>query len=136
MKIEAGRFYKTREGRKVGPMCRGDGGPWHWFTREPIDGWFEGGADTGFGPSPKDIVAEWVDEPTSPVRTVTRKEIVPGIFGIVNVYPGSRKAIIRVSRPLVDTYDDAIDATSAELRAAAKVFTDLADALDEQGGAS
>jgi len=65
--IETGKFYRTRDGRKVGPAYR-----YH-------DGWSMGGeggkmwANDGhryFGNAPEtDIIAEWVDEPLATAST-------------------------------------------------------------------
>lgn len=66
--VEAGKFYKTRDGRKVGPMGRYGAGGWQTESREkPFGGYLwdnDGGrwfaCDRG---GPTDLVAEWVDEP-------------------------------------------------------------------------
>lgn len=126
MKIEAGKFYRTRDGQKIGPFrvaegitlaYTGTGDSWH------LDGRYYRSCE-----SPFDIIAEWTDEPTSPVRTVTRKEIEPGTYGYVEIGGAtSRHADVAVRSAMY---------SASELRAAAKVFTDLADALDEQGSAS
>jgi hypothetical protein len=64
MKIEAGKYYRTRDGRKVGPMSKdgfnGDGFPWMY---ELGAGWW---SDTGQRLSEKsretqDLIAEWTD---------------------------------------------------------------------------
>lgn len=55
----------------------------------------------------------------SPVRTVTRREIVPGTYDIINVFPDGRV--------------DANCNTPAEMREAARIFNEIADALDEVG---
>lgn len=63
-------------------------------------------------------------ETTGPVRTVTRKEIVIGQYGIVNVEadrPTGNPRIIVSAVP-----------TPAELRAAIATLTEIADALEEQ----
>lgn len=65
LKIEAGSFYKTRDGRKVGPMLFeefGDGEPWH--TSDTFRWWSNDGTrrDGSNGES-DDIIAEWIDEP-------------------------------------------------------------------------
>lgn len=64
LKIETGKFYKTRDGRKVGPM-RVDGPAWtpnggaHWY-REDGSRYYacDRGGDT-------DLIAEWIDEPVA-----------------------------------------------------------------------
>lgn len=73
LRIEAGKFYKTRDGRKVGPMERDtlyrDG---HWYWRAPAaDGehspyWAESGSFyVDRGEYPLDLIAEWTDEPVA-----------------------------------------------------------------------
>lgn len=64
LKIEAGRFYKTRDGRKVGPMVV-DGPAWtpnsgqHWYRD---DGSRYYACDRG---GVTDLIAEWIDEPVA-----------------------------------------------------------------------
>ena len=69
LKIEAGKFYRTRDGRKVGPMRV-------WVSE---DGTFDDGSDDGeywgsdglhaegikiYDHKPdRDLIAEWTDEP-------------------------------------------------------------------------
>lgn len=102
MKLEAGKYYRTRDGRKVGPITLFESNQKKYF--HVIDGrawWMDGycikGETQGRG---SDLIAEWTDEPkevgfgepvgrefgAGPVRTVTRKEIVPGVYGKVRVY--------------------------------------------------
>jgi len=74
--IQAGRYYKTRDGRKVGPMrVEHGGGVWKWNVSDPryIDGMRSAWrADGGFKYSgnshPADLIAEWVDEPSVAVN--------------------------------------------------------------------
>ncbi|MBX4941131.1 ribosomal protein L7/L12 [Rhizobium binae] len=68
--IEAGKFYKTRDGRKVGPVvvAQGQDDPWPWKAAYGLityyyrhdgfscPGWADGHRDAD------DIIAEWVDE--------------------------------------------------------------------------
>lgn len=63
-KIEAGKFYRTRSGRKVGPMVRGYMGNQFYDSSRSILGyaWGRDGIvknDT----FPLDLVAEWTDPP-------------------------------------------------------------------------
>ncbi|QKC99156.1 hypothetical protein [Mesorhizobium sp. NZP2298] len=55
-----------------------------------------------------------------PVRTVTRKEIVSGVYGIVSVAPDGTPMLT----PKLRKY------TTAEMRAAANIINELADFLD------
>ena len=70
LKIEAGKYYRTRYGRKVGPMvCRRDA------LREDIGRWCvklgdgECWSDSGKANSGYDLIAEWRDQPTQTVTT-------------------------------------------------------------------
>jgi hypothetical protein len=129
LRIEEGKFYRSRDGRKVGPMYFI--GPNHFDGAEdgPYpqkcfygDGQRFDGDDRGLC-----LVAEWTDQPCSPVRTVTRKEVVPGTYGKVRVLakatndPFPSHAHVRI--------DDG-QSSADELRAAAAILIEIADALD------
>jgi hypothetical protein len=129
VKIEAGKFYRTRDGRKVGPMVRHApahddmvrGNEWPWTAPEYPVSWREDGTQS-FTPGEDrdiDLVTEWTE---GPVRTVTKKEIVPGVYGEVAVVGpiGASRANVCVNGNL----------SAAQLRAAAATFLELADALD------
>jgi hypothetical protein len=61
-------------------------------------------------------------KPASPIRTVTRREIVPGVYGVVSVDSVyGREASISMT-----TICDASD-----LREAARLFNEIADVLEE-----
>lgn len=129
MQIEEGKYYRTRgAGAKVGPMYRSGGG---WTA--PNSGlryWSDGRVDLQFDHS-FDLVAEWVDGYASPVRTVTRKEIVLGEYGrvrVFNVFAGKKVGVRLI--PLENSGNIA-DLDANELRHAAAIFTQLADALEE-----
>lgn len=62
---------------------------------------------------------ELIAPATSAVRTVTRREIVPGVYGIVGIAANGDIRLVSSRDP-------------EELRAAAKLFNELADVLDEQ----
>lgn len=143
MKIEAGKYYRTRDGKKVGPINRRDDRPkWGGFIKGDADGAVDGyryWADDGahyYNISEYDIISEWHDEPTSPVRTVTRKEIVPGTYGRVSVLgpaPGGGAIELALVEPhgTLAPKSGATSLNPAELRAAIAIFTQLADALDD-----
>ena len=123
LKLEVGKYYKTRDGRKVGPMKNSyhTAGYYCWHT---ISGncnsnlWNEDGCSGSACEA--DLISEWPAAPTGPVRTVTRKEIVPGVYGDVVV--GDDHGIF-----IPDTMH-----TAAELRAAITTLTEIADALEDQ----
>lgn len=123
-RLEVGKFYKTRDGRKVGPVFMdGDNDPFVWFDQNggcwAIDG-EDGNAVGNIGSKTSgDIIAEWTEEPAGPVRTVTRKEIVPGTYGRVRITNGGYVH--------VNSMKDA-----AELRAAIATLTEIADAMENK----
>ncbi len=81
MKTEEGKFYRTRDGQKVGPMRATPEewgyGQWCWTDADDLkdveDGnrlWDDNGL-SGFGPhdeDPWDLVAEWTDTAPEPAR--------------------------------------------------------------------
>lgn len=133
MKIEAGKYYKTRDGRKVGPIerneARGLNEPWPFKFGDDFFG-LDGKSCTKsdeFGSSfgnnmiySRDIVSQWQDEPTSPIRTVTRREIVPGKYGIVTI---KECGFIHINTM----------GTPDNLREAAHLLNQIAEALEENG---
>jgi hypothetical protein len=67
MKIEAGKYYRTRDGRKVGPIVkRWTYDVYPWGTAETGCCYSDDGAKWkgGQGTEKDDLIAEWADEPT------------------------------------------------------------------------
>lgn len=63
--IQAGRYYRTRDGRKVGPMRETLYGQWVDTKRTITSyGWSDNGTFIAGATSRLDLIAEWVDEPT------------------------------------------------------------------------
>ena len=94
MKLEVGAYYKTRDGRKVGPMAieeSQDSTSFHWNVQGAgVGRWDESGDDgyaSIFTVADGDLISEWTAAPTGPVRTVTRttREIVPGVYDGLDV---------------------------------------------------
>lgn len=129
MKIEAGRYYRTRDGRKVGPMELAFPGG-HYYIRREIGRWiFDGTAiATNMWENPQDLVSEWA---ASPVRERTTKEIVSGKYGHVTVQSLKGISDIQVGIGIVGTWASAVPMNSAELTAAIATLTTIRDALDE-----
>ena len=119
LKLEVGKYYRDQNGRKIGPIVD------HGWS----DGFnFYGGKGMGFyneeGRRQNNIdyiVSEWT---TGPVRTVTRKEIVFGVHGDVEIVED-------------DTHQGGIgiyiNATmnAARIRAAANSMLAVADAMED-----
>ena len=128
LKLEVGKYYLTRDGSRVGPMCRyRDGTYFHLgYGREGL--WRVDGCDV-WDDGKNDLIAEWHTSPTGPVRTVTCKEIVPGVYGLVTVenrVGGCRLALPRDNFFCADNVD--------ELRAAIATLTEIADAMEARDG--
>lgn len=64
MKLEVGKFYKTRDGRKVGPMvATGHVDVNMAFNCVNGCGWTLQGTEYNYAESENDLIAEWQDEP-------------------------------------------------------------------------
>lgn len=75
LKIEAGKFYRTRDGRKVGPImvAQGEHDPWPWKAASRMttfyfkhDG-FSCPGSAHLHRDEDDLIAEWQDMPSAPV---------------------------------------------------------------------
>lgn len=129
MIVQEGKFYKTRDGRKVGPARLHSHTYGYWDLGKEFDAfheangsYFPGGADI----SPDDLIAEWTE---GPVRTVTRREVVEGRYACVDVghvIDVSDASPVRKVAVALYGYR-----SSAELKAAAAVLLELAGALDD-----
>ena len=95
MKIEVGKYYKTRDGYRVGPICE-SGSIQGWFHYFGSEGFFNERGHSVSQLDP-DLIAEWVETPpktrtisyeAGPVFTesVTTKRILPGVYGQIRVY--------------------------------------------------
>lgn len=139
MKIEAGKYYVDGHGEKRGPMKAERS----WLTDDRGWGFLPDGQRMAkSGETSKDhLVSEWLEPVTEgPVRTVTRweivtrREIVPGVYGRVVV-----RDVIDRSRVIVQLEKDAGDdanlviMTAHELRSAAMILSQIAEALDDAG---
>lgn len=82
LKIEAGKYYRTRDGRKVGPIvvAQGNGKPWPWkdatrpFYYRETGYSCPGVAD--LHNDADDLIAEWVDGPVKAAAPVAKPAIV------------------------------------------------------------
>lgn len=140
--IEGGKSYRAADGRKIGDL------EWHaqhsCFYGDDETEAPGGGFRRAYRPNGRhgsdiipripslDLVAEWTDEPTGPVITETVKRIVPGYYGPVEVSAviGDRVGV-RISN-LHGPGGPEIPMNASELRAAARCFAEMADALDPE----
>jgi ribosomal protein L7/L12 len=108
--ISAGRYYKTRDGRKVGPIVvaqrRDDPWPWklasgtHYYRNDghSCPGYADGHRDA------VDLIAEWVDEPA----TIAKDNAAPAKFKVGDRVTGTApgRGIITGKIVQVDIHDD------------------------------
>lgn len=148
VEIKAGVRYLTAGGFMVGPIEDNEHEDWPWRNptgahpeHEYINWNVDGSKATldGFTTRPAGpefaIVAEWTDGPwdaellaeNSPVRTITSKVIVPGVYGSV-IVGGVTTDKMAVSLKMGMGHYDA-----ASLIATAKILTSLAEALIQMG---
>jgi hypothetical protein len=125
MKIVESQYYKTRNGQKAGPMVMNDSAGWDGKVGHLIRSWHPNGLHL-MDDRDLDLVAEWDG---GPVRTVTRKEVVPGVYGAVRVYSASdMRARVYIGH---SEFREPLSLEPDELRAAAATLTEIADALGE-----
>lgn len=144
VKLEVGKYYKTRDGRKVGPMQErcDDRCLATYVFNDGIMAWTDEGVyNLTRTDHPNDIVSEWsepvmgyyavtanyLDVPpptfkTGPIRT--RREIVPGTYGIVQIWEDCAEGGLVVEI-------DPTRFTAEELREAAHLFNQLAEVLED-----
>ena len=159
MKIEEGKYYRTRDGRKVGPVewskygkqfatAPGFAGD-QWYTQWNVHSGFTGRSSIN-GEFQDDLIDEWTDVPAAPKRLmqnwekylsgynqnskppckntspfVTRRELVPGVYGAFSVGPIDSMNRLHVMQ------GEAKMLTADELDEAAHLFAQLAEYLRE-----
>lgn len=118
MLLELGKEYRLRDGSTVGPMteCRVPNYP---FRVEGIGCWRENGAYSAHGPHERDVVAE----ASSPVTVITHTTITPGSYGIITLLDSAMHGKVHIG-------GNPCHAGPDELREAARIFTEIADAID------
>lgn len=121
MQIEAGKYYRTRDGRKVGPIR-----PWEGVLHE----WAVGDGSNLEGFDSGDLIAEWTDGPVR-TETVTKRRIVPGVYGRLKVTEGATRSRVGVGivGPSLDDGVTVWSLNAEELDSIAMVASQLAEAL-------
>ena len=135
MKLEVGKFYKDIKGRKC--KCVLDDGTHpdeaYMVVREGMDHpiWhYQDGRANAVGYE-YDLIAELPAEPAEtpgPVRTVTRKEIVPGVYGGVEVAHVDYATEAHGANVCI-RIDNGFGTDS--LRAVIATLTEIADAMED-----
>lgn len=125
MIVKDGMYCMADNGAKVGPIRRTSQkltDPWPFVcdyndtNTERLYIRTNGETQDGTGDyTTPDLIAEWQSD--GPVRTVTRKEIVPGEYGKVTVFDDGFVSVYSVSNPV-------------DIRAAAATLVEIADALE------
>lgn len=139
MRIEEGKYYRTRDGRKVGPVrpaTNPDNGP---FQADLSDGsnwcYDADGRLTNLRHEDmaEDIVAEW---PEGPVVTETVRRIEPGVYGPLKV--GAEISIPDCDRPdqppprEIEAYLTKSCLDASDWRELARAAFEIAEYLDAQ----
>lgn len=133
MQIEEGKFYRTRDNRRVGPMEN-----WLHSLRDNAHNWrqkggshlyckggdvWRGDGTSGYHGEEGFLISEWVN---GPVRTVIRKEIEPGHYGLIRINGAC------MSRKEVSWFVDGSWTTAKQIREAINTLGEIADALEDQ----
>ena len=126
MRLEHGKTCRDEYGNRVGPL---KGGMFKWVEgkgRDPDAEWGNDGKVRMRGPEGYgDLIAEWTD---GPIRTVTRREVVEGVYAHVAVCPHEPGTVLVGFAHPHDQHFRAM--TAPELKAAAAVLLELAGALE------
>jgi hypothetical protein len=136
LQIKEGGYYLNREGEKIGPIASNEDLNYPWRVgMDTFDS--EGNYFWPTANDPRDLVSimSRPDEPASPVRVVTKQEIVPGRYGEVQVGAVTNMPDTSVpdgGKNLRVSVDFGGFVSAAELRAAAATFLELAGALESQ----
>jgi hypothetical protein len=114
MIVKEGLSYRTNLGRRIGPVAILPGGM--VVTSEEYTAWDLQGRRYGRNYLDSEfLLEEWTD---APIRTITRKEIVQGNYGIVAITK-SNKVMIAAGNYTAD-----------QLREAAHILNQIAEALE------
>jgi hypothetical protein len=102
--ITAGKFYKTRDGRKVGPMEAGVWGRVFYDSSRSITGqsWNEDGSFIYGVVNNIDIIAEWVDEPVAVAPAKPKFKVGDRVKCTIGMGNGKVKAVNADGRYKVD----------------------------------
>ena len=106
MKLEVGKYYRTRDGRKVGPIYLAgreeSGHPWQCksTSKEGAPCWTSEGL-IGWKPVGKsDLIAEWTDEPET--GTLAELNVKPG--DVVEYIPSGNYHVVAQNKHIKSTY--------------------------------
>lgn len=130
MQLELGKFYKNYMGQKIGPILayndwtlgKASWSDGTWTYRD--DGSWAGSVS---GPDKLDLIAEWRDEPKSPIQevVVTKRKLVPGEYGNLSIYESQGDLRIEFNKS---------KHTAEELEEAAHILAQLAEFLRSEEG--
>lgn len=115
VKIEAGKFYRTREGEKVGPMRKYDGDSW---SDERLSRLWKDDGSRYYGDLDGVIISEWAEAPKFKVgdrvrftdQTPQSWWVKPGMEGVVTEVVGGSGFHVRIdNRGVAGTTDRYIE---------------------------
>lgn len=147
MQLEVGKFYKTRDGRKVGPIEFRGGelkcfataeGPFsksgHWYTQFNEHYPEFSGRSSISGEHQDDLIEEWRDEPKSPIQeeVVTKRKLVPGEYGRIFVDGAYGETINLAFITSMGKRSGIYGFTAQELEEASHILAQLAEFLKQE----
>lgn len=135
MEIIEGKFYRMRDGRKVGPMRRQSNG---WVADSgriddngAYDWYLYGNYDCCNQETPVDLIEEWRDEPKSPIQevVVTKRKLVSGEYGRIFVDGAYGETINLAFITSMGKRSGIYGFTAEELEEASHILAQLAEFL-------
>ena len=134
LKLEVGKTYKRRDGTLIRITGTTDSIVYPYKDEEGISYTKDGVYWKIEEPDRRDLIEEVKPETPSPVRTVTRKEVVPGVYGRISISlddDNTTVGIQRTSRSGKLHEKEIVHYFNAkELREAAALMIEIADALE------
>lgn len=132
VKLEAGKYYKDSKGNKKGPMVWEPKG-WFYVDKQ-LGCWDKSGAadDSRTESDQGNLISEWSE---SPIREVTRSELVAGVYGIVKVGEVTTHKVIGKVCPIAigAQPNTPLTYSASELREAAHTLNQIAEYLESEG---
>lgn len=128
LKIEEGKFYRTRDGRKVGRMVKSEFYDTFYDPNKLVtsQSWSADGSYIGGQKGKLDLVLEWHD---SPIITVTSRELRDGEYGRFSIMKHEGRTVLIGFNSMGDLHFQTMSVD--ELREAAHLFNQIAEFLEE-----
>lgn len=126
LKIEDGKFYWTRDGRKVGRMVKSEFGDYFYDPNRTVtsQSWNMDGSFIKGQIGNIDLVSECHDHDCiSPIVTIIKRELKTGVYGAIH--------LSKIYEDGVNIYANTGKWSASALREAAHLFNQIAEFLEE-----